>query len=273
VTQAEAARHPFIAAGAGAGGGFLSGILGGGGGAIMVPLMTGPLRMKQHVAHGTSLVVITVTAATAGVIYMLNESISISLVAWMAAGAIAGAVAGARAAAKVPAMQLRQLFGLFLVAVSLRLLLWDNIDPLVTASGWAEHLSALGIGVAGGVWSGALGVGGGAIFVPSLVLVLGVGQHEAQGISLWVVVVASAMGAATHYRQGTVDLEAAKWIAPAALPGAVVGALVASVLGGRALQVVFAVVLIGIGIQMVLTARRRLRIERDERIALAVDAA
>ena len=269
----EAARHPGISAAAGFGGGFLSGIFGGGGGSAMVPLMTGPLKMPQHTAHGTSLVIISVTALVAAVAYAIHEPISWLLVLSLGSGSIAGAFLGARAASKVPAMQLRQIFGLFLIAISMRMLLWESIDPWFEVSGGVEASIGLLIGLVGGVTSGALGIGGGSIFVPALVLALGVGQHEAQGISLWVVVAASVMGGWTHYRHGTVDMEAAKWIAPAALPGAIAGAVMAASLGGRSLQVVFAVVLTLIGLQMLMTARRRLRSERRARMAMAVDAA
>lgn len=272
-TPAVASRSKPAALAAGAGGGFISGLLGGGGGSIMIPLMTGPMKMSQHLAHGTSLFVITVTAAVAAVAYSFNESISYSLVLALGAGAVVGAVLGAGGASKVPALQLRQLFGIFLIAISLRILLWPQIDPLLQTSGWKEEAAAGVIGLAGGVTSGALGVGGGSIFVPALVLGLGLGQHEAQGISLWVVVAASISGSWTHYRIGTVDVAAARWIAPAALPGAVAGAIVAASMGGRTLQVIFAVVLIVIGLQMLATARQRLRSERRARLALAAESA
>ncbi len=264
-------RKPSAAAAAGLGGGFISGLLGGGGGSIMIPLMTGPMKMTQHVAHGTSLVIITVTAAVAALAYSFSEPISCSLVAALGAGAVAGAVVGAKGASKVPALQLRQVFGLFLIAISLRILLWPRIDPVFAVSGWREEGIAAAIGLVGGVCSGALGVGGGSIFVPALVLGLGVGQHEAQGISLWVVVAASISGSLAHFRIGTVDMPAARWIAPAALPGAVAGAVVATFMGGRTLQVVFAVVLIAIGVQMLATARRRLRKERLSELTLAAE--
>lgn len=269
MTATETRPNAAIAGITGAAGGFLSGILGGGGGAIMVPLMTGPMRLRQHIAHGTSLVVIIVTAAVAAVAYTANESISGRLVFALLAGAIVGATLGARAAVRIPAIRLRQVFGLFLVTVSLRLLVVETIDPLLSMSGVAEFTAAVAIGLAGGLASGALGVGGGAIFVPSLVLVLGVGQHEAQGISLWVIVGASLMGALAHHRQGTVDTTVAKWIAPFALPGAVAGAFAAGALSGRSLQVVFAVVLSAIGVQMLVTAQRRLRAEQAALRALA----
>lgn len=271
-SRRASSRSKPAAVTAGLGGGFISGLLGGGGGSVMIPLMTGPMRMPQHVAHGTSLVVITVTAAVAALAYSLHEPMSYSLVVALGAGAVAGAVIGAKGASKVPALQLRQIFGVFLIAISLRILLWSRIDPLFEVSGWQRESIAAAIGLAGGVCSGALGVGGGSIFVPALVLGLGVGQHEAQGISLWVVVAASISGSWAHFRIGTVDMAAARWIAPAALPGAVAGAIAAAFVGGRMLQVVFAVVLIAISLQMLATARRRLRRERIEQLTLAAEA-
>ena len=262
MTPAPRRHEPTIAAATGAAGGFLSGILGGGGGAIMVPLMTGPLRMGQHIAHGTSLVVIIVTAAVAAATYSVSGPVSGELVAALLVGAVTGAAIGARGALRIPAMRLRQLFGLFLVAVSLRLLLMSTVDPMLETDGATELGAGTLIGFAGGLASGALGVGGGAIFVPALVLILGIEQHEAQGVSLWVIVGASISGAMTHYRQGTVDTAMARWVAPLALPGAIAGAMVAGMLSGRALQVVFSVILTAIGIQMLVTAHRRLQAAR-----------
>ena len=105
----------------------------------MMPLMTGPLRMRQHTAHGTSLAIIMVTAAVAAVSYAATEAISWHLVVALGCGAIAGAQVGARGAARVPAMRLRQLFGVFLVVVvgaprrSIQ-----AIDPLFAVSGVRE---------------------------------------------------------------------------------------------------------------------------------------
>lgn len=266
-------RLPLVAAAAGLGGGFVSGLLGGGGGSVLVPFMTGPMKMTQHLAHGTSLVVITAASAVGAIAYGFHEPIDPMLLVSLGGGALAGAMLGARGAAKVPAMQLRQVFGLFMILIAARLLFWDSVEPLVSASSWREPLTGAVIGLLGGVASGALGIGGGSIFVPGLVLVIGVSQHDAQGLSLWVVMIASAMGGWTHFRQGTVDMAAVRWLAPAAVPGAVGGAVAAAFMGGRTLQSVFAVLLVVIGVQLLATARRRLRNERRERVALAADTA
>ena len=240
----------------------------------MIPFMTGPLRLRQHVAHGTSLAIIVITAGVAAVAFTISEPISGSLAVALTAGAVIGAVAGARTVLRIPALRLRQIFGIFLIVVSLRLILMETVNPLLDISGTGEYAIGAGIGLAGGLASGALGIGGGAIFVPALVLILGVGQHEAQGISLWVVVAASLVGGVTHYRQGTVDMRVARRIAPAALPAAIAGVLLATSLSGRSLQVLFAVILSAIGAQMLVTATRRLRQERlTGATESAVDAA
>src|SRR5690606_33777171 len=123
--------------------------------------------------------------------FTLAEPVGLTLTAALSLGAVSGAIVGARGAMRIPATRLRQLLALFLITVSLRLLIIDSVEPLLQLTGIAEFAAGAGIGLAGGLASGALGVGGGSIFVPAMVLVLGVGQHEAQGISLWVVVAAS----------------------------------------------------------------------------------
>ena len=257
----------------GVGGGLLSGIAGGGGGSIMIPLMTGVLKMRQHTAHGTSLVIITFAAFASAITYSLTESVNWLLVAILIGGSTIGAFAGARGARYVPAMRLRQALGIFLLVIAARLLLFPHIDPVFASRGVTEVVAGAVIGVAGGLTSGALGVGGGAIFVPSLVLVLGLGQHEAQGVSLWVIVAAAAVGATTHYRQGTVDVAAARVIVPAAVPAGIAGSLVAAALNAGHLQTIFASVLLALGVQMTYTAGRRLRAERLSRTAMAIPSA
>jgi hypothetical protein len=243
----------------GVSGGLLSGVVGGGGGAIMVPLMTGVLKLRQHVAHGTSLVVITFAALASAITYTIGESIDWTLVVILVAASMAGAFLGASGAQHLPALRLRQALGGFLLLVAVRLMFFQDLDALFDVSGASEALAGGAIGLAGGLLSGALGVGGGAIFVPALVILLGTPQHEAQGISLWVVVCAAATGAVTHYRLGTVDARSARWIAPVAVPAGVAGSLIAHWLDTGQLQTVFAVILTAIGLQMVVTATRRLR--------------
>jgi len=74
---------------------------------------------------------------------------------------------------------------------------------------------ALGLGT--GLVGGLMGLGGGTLLVPALVLLVGLDQHLAQGVSLAVVAITSLVGAITHHRQGTVRLQTVAWVAPGAV--------------------------------------------------------
>lgn len=243
----------------GLGGGLFSGLTGVGGGAIMVPLLTGPLRMRQHTAHGTSLAVIIFAAAASATVYAFEEGIAWGLVATLLPASLAGSYLGARFVQRIPAMRLRQVFGLFVLLVGLRLLLFHDTTALFSAAGASRLLLGAAIGLAGGILSGALGVGGGAIFVPALVLLVGEGQHEAQGVSLCVIVAAATVGALTHARHGSLDLTVARWVIPTAVPAGMAGAYIASWLDAAVLQRIFALVAVAVGVQLAFTATRALR--------------
>jgi uncharacterized membrane protein YfcA len=92
-----------------------------GGGAIMVPLLTGWLKLSQHRAHGTSLAIV-IFVGTAGLLgYWLTKNIDWSLAGWLAIGGAIGAYAGARTMVRIPERQLRLLFGIFLLGAAIRM--------------------------------------------------------------------------------------------------------------------------------------------------------
>ncbi|GBD23239.1 hypothetical protein HRbin29_00899 [bacterium HR29] len=246
------------AAAIGAAGGLFAGLTGVGGGAILVPLLVSALRMRQHAAHGTSLAVIGAGALAGAATYARTTSIDWPLAMTLLPTALLGAAAGATFVQRIPAIRLRALFGAFLFAVALRMAL-----PLGGAAAhvdgvWRLLLGA-GTGLAGGLLSGALGVGGGAVFVPALVLLFGESQHAAQGVSLAVIVPTAAAGTATHWRHGSVDGSVAAWLALGAVPGSAAGAAVASSLRADVLQRGFAAVLLAVGAQMVWSGWRAAR--------------
>ena len=103
--------------------GLLSGLLGIGGGVVLVVGMTSLLRYSQHRAHATSLAAIVPTAAVGTVGFLVADAVALLAAAILAAGGLAGAVVGARLMRRVPEAPLRRLFGVFMLAVGLRLLL------------------------------------------------------------------------------------------------------------------------------------------------------
>jgi hypothetical protein len=104
---------------------------------------------------------------------------------------------------------------------------------------WLTVLVTAVVGVVIGSWSGAMGLGGGLLAVPVLVLFFGVELHTAEGTSLLMFIPNSLVGGYVHLRQGTASLRAATVLGLAAIPGTVVGALVGLALDATVLGLVF----------------------------------
>ena len=116
-----------------------------------------------------------------------------------------------------------------------------------------DQLVALAlIGLAAGLLAGLLGVGGGIVMVPAMVLLLGFDQHVAQGTSLLVIIPAALTGSYTHYRNGHVVLREAMILAIGGIIGAAVGALFALSIPEELLQRMFAGLLLVLGLRMLL---------------------
>jgi uncharacterized protein len=116
-------------------------------------------------------------------------------------------------------------------------------DPLTLAL-------LLAVGLAAGFLAGLLGIGGGILIVPALVLLLGFDQHLAQGTSLVVIIPAALAGSWTHYRRGRLDLRTAAFVAAGGVIGAAIGSLSALSLDDALLQRLFAVVLLIVAVRM-----------------------
>jgi len=108
----------------------------------------------------------------------------------------------------------------------------------------------LAIGLAGGVLSGLLGVGGGIVMVPLLVIWAGYAQRDAHAMSLGAIVPISVAGVLTYGIAGQVRLPEAIALAVGAVVGARVGAGLLSRLGDRPLKLAFGSFLIAVAVLM-----------------------
>ncbi len=98
--------------------------------------------------------------------------------------------------------------------------------------------AVVGIGLLGGLLSGLLGVGGGTVLVPLLVLV-GLSQHKAHATSLAAIVPLAAVGALTFALEDAIDYRVGLLLATGALAGAPLGAKVMAALKEGPLQILF----------------------------------
>ena len=252
---------PYVGAGLAAGA--LSGLFGIGGGLIIVPLLVFFFQYTQKVAQGTSLVAIVIIALAGAVPYALHVQID-----WLAAllvvvGGVGGSLIGAAIAHRLPETWLRLIFAAVVVVSAIRMV-WGAAGSAAGAvvspsQSLASAAAYAGAGLAMGILSALLGVGGGIILVPLLALLLGLAQPAAQGLSLIVMAPVSLVGALRNGRHGYTRVGPGIALG---LGGAVVSplaALVALHLPLKVLSYLFAALLVFTAAQLVykvLKARR-----------------
>jgi uncharacterized protein len=117
---------------------------------------------------------------------------------------------------------------------------------------------ALVLGLGAGVMSGLFGVGGGILFVPTLVA-LGLGQVEAAATSLLAIVPTASVGAWRQARYGNLRLRPAVILGVASIAGVEVGVLLATSLPEDVLRRLFGVLLIAVAAQLAWRALRKTR--------------
>ncbi len=106
------------------------------------------------------------------------------------------------------------------------------------------------LGVAAGMLSVLVGVGGGIIFVPTLVVLMGLSQVGAEATSLLAIIPVALLGAWQQRRTGDVRLRDALWMGAGAAVTVVAGALVADRLPERILRTLFAVLVLLVAVRM-----------------------
>jgi len=215
----------------------------------MIPLMVSILKVDQHTAHGISLVALVFTGIVGSATYAYNGSVDVTASMLMAATAIITAHYGVRFANFLSEWKLKQSFGGYLIFVSISLLFKPYFSHLhAPFVSWMKILLLLVTGAITGFLSGMMGVGGGAIMIPMMVLFAGFGQHLAQGSSLLAMVPAGCVGAYTHWILGNVRTSVLRGLIPGIFIGTLLGATFAHFLSDIALRSLFAVTLAWMGV-------------------------
>lgn len=119
-----------------------------------------------------------------------------------------------------------------------------------------EAIEVIAVGFLAGAVSGLFGVGGGVIFVPSLVFLFGMTQAEANATSLLAIVPVAIVGSYRQNKYGNVAVREGIWIGIVSLPAAVLTALIANSLPERVLQLLFVALALYVAFRM---GRRAMR--------------
>lgn len=240
--------------------GFLSGLFGVGGGILIVPALVVFLSMPQRLAHGTSLAC-TILISLVGVAgYLAAGAVDVALAALIFVGSSVGVVGGTLLLNRLSQRALRLAFVGILLATAVRLafaipesLATADITPLLV-------LGAVALGLVTGILSGLLGVGGGIVIVPALVLLFGVGDVVAKGTSLLVIIPTALIGTLRNRGLGNADLGVAILLSLAGTLTALLGVRVATRLDPQVSTLLLAALLLATALRLIwseVTDRRR----------------
>ncbi len=236
-------------------GGFFGALVGLGGGIIMIPIMIMWVKLTQHKAHGSSLVAVVFTGLIGAAAYFTYGTVDWKVAILLAASATITVRFGALFAHSLPEKKLKKAFGIFLVCVSLLLMSKGYIfQTIFEISLWIRIIVFLATGIVTGFVSGMMGVGGGTIMIPPMVILAHMPQQMAQGTSLLAMVPVGIMGAYTHYKLGNVDPKIAPGLVFGAILGGYLGGIMANVLPEFYLKLLFSLILIWMGIRFIKSA-------------------
>lgn len=189
--------HIFIELIIGALVGTLLGLLGGGGAVLIVPSMVYILHIDEHVALATALVIVGLNALIGGTLAWRQGRTEVRIALIFGLSGMVTAYVGARISKLIPGDILLVAFSVLLLVIAsfmFRRTASDNAPPAPTRPRW--HIVAVGAGV--GLITGTLGVGGGFLIVPAMVLLVGMPMRQAVGTSLVVITINSAASLLGH---------------------------------------------------------------------------
>lgn len=205
--------------------GYLSGQLGIGGGIVTTPAIRVLLGYPATIAVGTPLAIIIPTSLVAMTQYARAGFVDRALAVRAGLAGSVGAVMGAYVTRLVPGGIILLLTSAVMIVVAVRF-----------AARGSEYAGArvetrrgliYGVGLAAGLFSGFLGLGGGTVLIPAFVVLLGRDTKTAFGTSLAVVCAMALPGAVVHWLLGHIDIRLAALMMAGVIPGAWAGAHVA----------------------------------------------
>jgi uncharacterized membrane protein YfcA len=226
--------------------GLLLGLVGGGGSILAVPVLVYVLGQPVKEATTESLLVVGTAALVGAIDHARVGRVQMrTALAFGAAGAL-GALPGTALNRVVPAQLLLVAFAGLLLAAAASLL--RRRSDLLARSSDASWARAAAAGVGTGVLTGFLGVGGGFLIVPALVLLLGVPVKLAVGSSLLAIVLTSAAAFAAHLSSGGIDASIALVFTGGAIGGTLAGRRLGTDISPERLGQLLACVLAAVGL-------------------------
>jgi len=247
--------------------GFAGGLLGVGGCFIMIPVQYWILTsmgldpgIAILIAFGTNLAVVLPTAISGAYGHNKKGAVAWNAAVTMGIAGFAGALVGGYIATLIPGQYLTALFGLVILLSAIRML--TAKPPAVDAKPVDDVVTFLLWGIPLGLLSGIIGIGGGVLLIPVMVLVLHFKMHTAVGTSTALMIFTALGGTIAYiingwgvaglpaYSIGYVNLLQWALLAIPSIAMAQVGVRVAHKLPAKQLKYVFIAVMIYMGLKM-----------------------
>lgn len=273
----EPATFALLTFGASLLAGSLGALLGLGGGIIVIPVLTLLFGVDIQYAIGASVVSVIATSSAAAAAYVRDHMTNLRIGLFLETATTTGAVTGAIVGGLIGGRALYIIFAVVLgySAVMMFRRRHSDVSDQVVNHAWSERLGlasqypdtnlgrtisynvagvplALGLMYVAGIVSGLLGIGSGALKVPSMDLAMRLPIKVSSATSNFMIGVTAAASAAVYFARGDIVPFIAAPVALGVLLGAVLGARVMCRVNSVAIRKVFIVVLIVVAIEMAL---------------------
>lgn len=230
--------------------GFLSSLLGVGGGVLLVPIFTLILKLPIHEAIALSLSCVMATSITSSSKYLASGLIDLKAVLYLETVTVVASYLAGKAAGLISDQAIALAFSTMLIVSAVLMILSKTEAKSIGHFSFRGYPPALGASVLAGGLVGFLGVGGGIIKVPIVQLLLGKPVKEAVACSGMMIGISAAIGIIPYMSRGELPLN---WIAFAALGtilGSYLGSKIFHKIESSVIKFMFAVLLIYTAVTM-----------------------
>jgi hypothetical protein len=229
--------------------GLLGSIIGLGGGIIIVPVLTF-FGFSPALAASNSIFAVFSNAIASSISYAKQRRIEYSIGLKLGLLSIPGTIVGAFVSSEITPSIFKILFALILISASIYIFSKRKLEQKNYNISKQIMILAIGASFFAGIISGLFGVGGGIIFVPLMVVAMGLSMKNAAPTSQFILLFASASALVTHTILGHPDFYQALLLAIGAFVGGLVGARLSLEIKENSLKILISIVMIAAAVKL-----------------------
>ena len=229
--------------------GILGSIIGLGGGIIIVPVLTF-FGFSPTLSASNSIFAVFSNAVASSISYAKQRRIEYSIGLKLGLLSIPGTIVGAYVSSEITPTLFKILFALILISASIYIFSKRKIEQKNYNLSKQIMILAIGASFFAGIISGLFGVGGGIIFVPLMVIAMGLSMKNAAPTSQFILLFASASALVTHTLLGHPDFYQALLLSIGAFVGGLVGARLSLEIKENSLKILISIVMIAAAVKL-----------------------